>query len=147
MLYDPVKKVIGLVHAGWKGTVQQISRRAITAMQEYYGSQPQDILAGIGPSIGPDHYQVGMEVIRGVHETFGEQATKLLLPDDNPIQETDHRLKFDLWSANRLLLEQAGVRSIEVCNICTACHVDDWYSHRAEAGKTGRFGVVIALSH
>ncbi len=54
-------------------------------------------------------------------------------------------MKFDLWAANRLLLEQAGVRHIEVAGLCTACHTEDWYSHRAEKGRTGRFGAIIAL--
>jgi copper oxidase (laccase) domain-containing protein len=53
--------------------------------------------------------------------------------------------KFDLWAANCLLLEQAGVRHVEVAGLCTACHTEDWYSHRAEKGRTGRFGAMIAL--
>jgi len=51
-----------------------------------------------------------------------------------------------LWTANRLVLENAGVGQIEIANICTACHPEDWYSHRAEKGKTGRFGVLIGLT-
>ena len=53
---------------------------------------------------------------------------------------------FDLWAANRLVLQDAGVRQVEVAGICTACHLEDWYSHRAEAGKTGRFGAIFCLN-
>jgi copper oxidase (laccase) domain-containing protein len=55
------------------------------------------------------------------------------------------RITFDLWEANRLLLEQAGVVQIETAGVCTACHIRDWYSHRAEKGRTGRFGAIMAL--
>jgi polyphenol oxidase len=54
-------------------------------------------------------------------------------------------VQFDLWAANRLILEEAGLRRIEGSGLCTACHLEDWYSHRAECGKTGRFGVLMGL--
>lgn len=142
-LYDPFRQVVGLVHAGWQGTVKRVITRTIKTMQEHYGSQPKDILAGIGPSIGPDHYEVGEDVSEQVRDTFGKQASLLLQSCKGG--ERDSRVKFDLWSANRLLLERAGVEQIEVSGICTACHLEDWYSHRAENGKTGRFGAVIGL--
>jgi copper oxidase (laccase) domain-containing protein len=107
-------------------------------MGEHYGSRPGDIYAAIGPSIGVDHYEVGEEVIRRVYQKFGEDAESLL-----PFY--GEKRHFDLWAANRLLLERAGVTEIETANICTACHLDDWYSHRAEQGKTGRFAALIAL--
>ncbi len=138
MLYDPLRKVIGLVHAGWMGTVRGVLRAALEAMQARFGTQPADLQAAIGPSIGPDHYVVGPEVVTQVWQAFGEDAAGLLATIDGVIH-------FDLWVANRLLLEQAGVKHIEVAGLCTACHVDNWYSHRAERGRTGRFGALIAL--
>ncbi len=138
LLYDPVRGVAGIVHAGWLGTVRGAARAAIQAMQSAFGSRPADVLAAIGPSIGPDHYEVRADVIHAVQTAFGSDASGLLLAWDG-------RTHFDLWAANRLLLEKAGVRHIEVAGLCTACHVDDWYSHRAEKGHTGRFGAVIAL--
>ncbi len=138
LLADPVRRVVGLVHAGWRGTVVGAVRAAVERMVTCYGSNPADILAAIGPSIGPDHYEVGEDVAEQVRVAFGT-AADALLPAPNG------RIHFDLWTANRLLLEQAGVRHIEVAGICTACHLEDWYSHRAEKGKTGRFGAVIAL--
>ena len=56
------------------------------------------------------------------------------------------KVKFDLWSANKWLLSEMGVKNIEVARICTACNVDDWFSHRGESGKTGRFGALIGLA-
>ncbi len=138
LLADPVRRVVGLVHAGWRGTVVGAVRAAVEHLVSCYGSRPADLLAVVGPSIGPDHYQVGEEVAQQVRAAFGAAASALL-----PVFEG--RIHFDLWAANRLWLEQAGVRHIEVAGLCTACHLDDWYSHRAEKGKTGRFGAVIGL--
>ena len=143
LLYDPLRKAAGLVHAGWMGTVRGTVSAALKAMQAEYGSQPADILAGIGPSIGPHHYEVGAEVAAQVEQAFGQDAGGLLHISDSG--NGNSKVKFDLWNANRLLLEHAGVRQVEVAGICTACHLEDWFSHRAEKGKTGRFGALIAL--
>ncbi len=139
LLHDPRKNVIGVAHAGWQGTVADVAGAAVNAMRARYGSNPADILACIGPSIGPDHYEIGEDVIVQVERTFGEDAL-LMLPRHGG------RVHFDLWKANHSLLERAGVRRIELAGICTACHTDDWFSHRAERGKTGRFGALIALA-
>lgn len=138
VLVDPVRHVIGLVHAGWRGTVERAAGVAVARMCEQYGSNTKDVLACVGPSICVEHYQVGEDVQSAARAAFGEKAGALFLEGDNG-------LHFDLWAANRLALEEAGVQQIEVCELCTACHTEDWYSHRAEHGKTGRFGVIIAL--
>ena len=139
MLYDKRKKVIGLVHAGWQGTVKQIAGQAVKTMQAVYGSQPGDIVAAIGPSIGPDHYEVGSNVLEQIMYSFGGDA-------DRMIRNRDGKTYFNLWEANKFTLEKCGVAEVEVSNICTACHPEDWYSHREQKGATGRFGVIIALS-
>jgi YfiH family protein len=144
LLCDPVRKVIGLAHSGWAGTVKRVSASAVQAMHDRYGTQPGDILAAIGPSIGPDHYEVGENVIEQVETAFGQDG-QALLPGRRIRDDGSPAAYFDLWSANRLVLEEAGVRKIELASICTACHTEDWYSHRAEAGKTGRFGALISL--
>lgn len=138
LLHDPKKRVVGIAHAGWVGTVRGTSKAAIRAMSEHYGSRPEDIQAAIGPSIGADHYEVGLDAIAKVEESFGPAAAQL-------VEVRDGKTYLDLWKANRLQLEGAGVQHIEVAGLCTACHLDDWYSHRAEKGKTGRFGALIAL--
>ena len=143
-LYDPVRRVVGLVHAGWKGTLQRVAADAVRVMQAHYHSRPQDIRAGIGPSIGPHHYPVGPEVVRQAQDAFGLDAGELLRVSNGG--KGDSGVQFDLWSANRLVLESVGVGQVEVPEICTACHMEDWYSHRGESGRTGRFGALIALS-
>lgn len=138
LLHDPKKKVVGIAHAGWLGTVRAASSAAVRAMMQRFGSRPEDIHAAIGPSIGPDHYEVGPDVIAQVEQSFGADAGGLL-------EARGGKAHLDLWTANRLQLEQSGVTKVEMAGICTACHLDDWYSHRAEKGKTGRFGALIAL--
>ena len=138
ILYDPRKAVVGIAHAGWLGTVRGTSRAAVQTMIQTYGSDPADILAGIGPSIGPDHYDVGPEVVAQIQQTFGGEDVRL-------IDSRAGRTYLDLWAANKIQLARAGVEHVEVAGLCTACHLDDWYSHRAEKGKTGRFGALIAL--
>jgi len=139
LLFDPKARAVGLVHAGWLGTVRKAVEAAVKAMNEKYGSRPQDIRAGVGPSIGSDHYPVGPEVIEQVRQAFGAAA-------DRHLHRQNGTTYFDLWSANQTLLEGVGVRSIEISGICTACHLEDWYSHRGERGQTGRFGALVALA-
>lgn len=143
LLYDPNQRVIGIVHAGWKGTVKRAVSVVVNIMKNRYSSNPVDILAGIGPSICKNHYEVGSDVIQYVKYIFGNDTPKILSKING--KTNNPKAKFDLWTANRLLLEQAGVTKIEVANLCTFCHLEDWYSHRGEQGKTGRFGVLISL--
>jgi purine-nucleoside/S-methyl-5'-thioadenosine phosphorylase / adenosine deaminase len=138
-LYDPARQAIGLVHAGWLGTARRIVAQTVRAMRDAFGSRPADLLAGLGPSIGPDHYVIGDDVVQAVRQELGPQSDEVLT-----VRASQACL--DLWLANRRLLESEGVGSIEVAGLCTACHLDDWYSHRAEGGKTGRFGALMALS-
>ena len=138
LFHDPRKGVVGVAHAGWQGTVKKIVRETIQAMRASYGSNPADVLAAIGPSIGPDHYEIGADVIERVRSAFNGDADALLEPRNGHVH-------LDLWAANRLTLEQAGVGQVQVAGLCTACSPDDWYSHRAQKGRTGRFGALIAL--
>ncbi len=137
-LHDPRMGVVGLAHAGWLGTVRGASAAAVRAMSARYGSKPADILAAIGPSIGVDHYEIGSDVRAQVEQTFGTDAERL-------VEVRGGKTYLDLWAANRLQLENAGVEQIEIAGLCTACHLDDWFSYRAEKGRTGRFGALIAL--
>jgi copper oxidase (laccase) domain-containing protein len=107
-------------------------------MAEAFGSKPGELIAGIGPSIGPCCYEVGDEVAAAVRASFA-RAEKLLPRNGN------QRRHFDLWSANRRWLEEAGVRQIEVAEVCTACHVDEFFSYRGGKGRTGHFGALMAL--
>lgn len=139
MLYDPVRRAVGLAHAGWRGTVLGTATSTVEAMCTAFGTRVQDIQAGIGPCIGPERYQVGEDVVQAMHDAFGH--TDGLIRRDG-----DGSAYLDLWATNRLALERAGVEQIEIAGLCTATRTDEFFSHRAEGGLTGRFGVVVALS-
>jgi len=139
LLYDAAHHTIGIAHAGWRGTVSGAAVNTLRTMQAAFGTRPQDVQAGIGPSIGPDRYQVGEEVVTAVQAAFG--GTDGLIK-----RAADGSAYLNLWAANRRALEREGVSQIEVAGICTATRTDEFYSHRAEAGRTGRFGVVVALA-
>ena|SRR5690554_5983307 len=140
VFYDPARRVIGLAHAGWRGTVAGVGPATVRAMVRHFGSRPGDIIAGIGPAIGPCCYEVGEEVIVQVRESFpGED--RLIIPPLN-----GHRgPHFDLWAANEIALRDAGVGYVETARLCTSCLSYEFFSHRAEAGRTGRFAALIAL--
>ena len=138
LLHDPRRPAVGIVHAGWKGTLAKIAAATVRVMTERYGSRPEDICAGIGPSIGPCHYEVGPEVVAGARAAFGEAADGLLA-------RTNGSYHLDLWAANAHALREAGVEHVEQSELCTACRADEFFSHRAEKGKTGRFGAMIGL--
>lgn len=137
-LYDPRRRAIGLGHAGWRGTVVDLPGAMVRSMAEQFGSDPADLVAAVGPCIGPCCYEVGDEVIDSVRTAFAA-------PDELLRQNGGPRPHFDLPEANRRNLSAAGVKSIELSNYCTACHTDLFFSHRAEKGRTGRFGTVFAL--
>lgn len=151
LLYVPSRSAIGLAHAGWRGTVAKVVTKTAQAIIERYGCRPDDMLAAIGPSIGPCCYEVGEEVVALARDAF---------PDAGVLTERNGRHYFDLWLANAWQLRQLGVHAIEVAGVCTACHSDTFYSHRKSGhrksghqtkgpgghgpkGSTGRFAVVI----
>lgn len=136
---DPVKRAVALAHAGWRGTIQRVAAKAVEEMAVHYGSLPKDLLIGIGPAICVDHYEVGPEVVAEVQNAFGGIAESLLPHHNGSVH-------FDLVAANRLVLEEAGVKTIEVSNECTFTNQQDWFSHRGSGGKTGRFGALLALN-
>ncbi len=138
LFHDPVKKVIGIAHAGWLGTLRGVVGSAARGMQSHYGCDPKNIVAGIGPSIGVDHYEVGADVVSQFHEKYPQHAAEI-------VQTKNGNPHLDLWTANALQLKSVGVNQVQVSGVCTACHLDDWFSHRAEKGKTGRFGALMSL--
>ena len=138
LFHDPQKKVIGIAHAGWMGTLRGVVGVAVQGMQSHYGCKPENIIAGIGPSIGIDHYEVGAEVVSQFREKYNHDADRVL-------QARNGSTYLDLWEANAVQLKNAGVEQVQVSGVCTACHLDDWFSHRAEKGRTGRFGALMSL--
>ncbi|HRQ12792.1 MAG TPA: peptidoglycan editing factor PgeF [Promineifilum sp.] len=144
-LYDPRRHAIGLGHAGWRGTMVDLPGAMVRAMTAQFGSDPADLVAAVGPCIGPCCYEVGEEVIAAVEATFTEPDTLFRpLTGDDRLTAAGHRF-FDMPQANQRNLTNAGVRNIETSGLCTACRTDLFFSHRAEKGRTGRFGTVFAL--
>lgn len=137
--HDPAKGIIGIAHAGWRGTVMGAASSVARTMMQAYGCKAADIQAGIGPSIGPERYQVGEEVVAAVYDYYG--TTDGLIQRDR----TDNTAYLNLWEANRRDLLKVGVEQVEIAGICTATHTDEFFSHRAEKGRTGRFGAVLML--
>lgn len=138
LFHDPVKGAVGIVHAGWQGTLLKIGEKAVKEACAYYGSQASDWRVGIAPSICGQCYEVGEEVKTKFLKAFGE-------PAEDFFALRAGGLYLDLWKANEYTLRQAGVEHIEQSRLCTAEHLDEWYSYRKEKGVTGRFAVVIAL--
>lgn len=139
LFHDPVQGVIGIAHAGWRGTVQGMAASMVRAIQQVYGSRPADMQVVIGPSISPECFQVGEEVVKAVYAYFG---TLEGLMTRDPADGTAY---VNLWEANRLDLQRAGVEQVEIAGICTVQRTDEFFSHRGEKGRTGRFGAVISL--
>jgi len=138
ILYDPEHEAAGLAHAGWRGTAAGVIPASVRAMTAAFGTRPGALQAGIGPAIGPDHYEVGFEVV---------QAVRATLPDSVTIaQRKGERWYLDLPGAVAAQLDGLGVGRVVTSGICTACRTDEWYSHRAEGGKTGRFGVMVWIA-
>jgi len=136
MFYDPCRAAIGLAHAGWRGLVAGILSATLCAMQRAFGSQPQDVIAAVGPSIGPQRFEVGADVAAQIQHTVNEPVVRV---------EAGRRYA-DLWRTARMQLAALGLGHVEVAGICTASNTSEWFSHRAEHGQTGRFGAVIALA-
>jgi YfiH family protein len=137
VLYDPVAHVLACVHAGWRGTAQLVAEAAVTAMTAH-GARPADILAGLGPCIEADRYQVGDEVAEAVRDAFGPAADLVVRPDGTG------RWLFDLWAANRHTLLEAGLRPEHITVAPAGTGDDRWFSDRAER-PCGRFAAIAAL--
>ena len=146
LLYDPVKRVVAAVHAGWKGTVLHISRKAVGVMARQFGCEPGDLRVVIGPGIGPDSFQVGEEVA-GHFKDAGfpvEKVWSFRGPEDGTPMSGGHHI--DLFEANRWLLEEAGVpaRNIRVAGIDTYTDAS-FFSARREGVQCGRIINAIRL--
>lgn len=144
LLYAPDKKVVAAIHAGWRGTVQQLVVKTVRFMTDQYQASPASMLAGIGPAIGRDAFEVGDEVPNAFREA-GIDLSQLL--SRNPETGKAH---IDLWEANRLQLLAAGVptNQIEVSGICTYTHHTDFFSARRLGINSGRIlsGIFIQPS-
>ncbi|MDO5410489.1 MAG: peptidoglycan editing factor PgeF [Lachnospiraceae bacterium] len=140
---DPVKRVIGLSHSGWRGTVNRMGGVTVRRMQEVYGCDPADILACVGPSICRDCYEVGPEVADEFSSVFGQDEILQIL-----WKNSAGRYQLDLWKTNELILKEAGIRPehLAVTNVCTCCNPQLLFSHRYTKGKRGNLCAFLSLT-
>jgi YfiH family protein len=161
LLVDPKKRAIAAIHAGWRGTQARITQKAVGRMQFQFDSKPSDLIAAIGPSIGPCCYEVAADFVTkftaqfaDAHEYFDEPRTG---DEPNPLQWLNMKppghqpppknVRLDLRKANRAQLLAAGLhaQSIFVSDLCTACRTDLLFSHRREGPLSGRLMSVIGI--
>lgn len=143
LLVDPSRPAIAAVHAGWRGTVADAGGAAVAAMVDAFGSRPDQLLAFLGPAIGPCCNEVGDEVIDAWYTQTGG------MPDAvSAVQRPGPKAHFDVPRANVLLLMRSGVRPehIETSSICTVCEKDSWFSHRGHGAGAGREGALISIA-
>lgn len=138
---DPKKKVVGLAHAGWRGTVGCIGEKMIEKMQKEYASSANDVICAIGPSIGRCCFEVGEDVMQNffsIKNIDMKEASQKL---------SDGKYAVDLQNTNRQILVNAGVneKNIHVANVCTCCNGDILFSHRQTRGKRGTMVAVIEI--
>lgn len=141
-LLDPVNRAIGLSHSGWRGTVGRIGQETVEAMGREYGTKPGDLIACIGPSICQDCFEVGGEVIQTFHEAFDSRYWTEL-----SYKKGSGKHQLNLWRANQIVLEEAGVRreNIHTTDICTHCNPDFLFSHRMVGNERGNLAAFLCL--
>ena len=163
LLVDAKKRAVAAIHAGWRGTLARILQKTVGEMRMHFGSNPADILAALGPSIGGCCYEVGAELVTrftsqlaDAEEYFDELRTG---EEPNPLQWLNmmppghqpppKNVRLDLQKANRSQLLAAGLRdaNIFVSNLCTACHTDLFFSYRKEGANSGRLLAAIGLKN
>jgi len=144
-IIDPVKKAIGLVHSGWKGTQGQIGKKAVEKMGLEYGTRASDCVCAIGPSICGDCYEIGEDVALEFSKAFTKEELdneKILIPYPNG------KYRLFLWNAIKLSLKKAGVmeENIIVTDICTKCNPDILFSHRVHGEKRGNLMAFLSIN-
>jgi polyphenol oxidase len=139
LLYDQRNGVVAAVHSGWRGTVARILGKTLERLSEQFGSQGMDVIAGIGPSVSQDSYEVGEEVIYNVRKNFADSDSLL-------IERPQNKAMLNLWQANKIQLLEFGVpeTQIEISDLCTVKNNKHFFS--ARKGDAGRFAAGIMLA-
>ena len=150
LFVDPMKRAVGLSHSGWKGTAGGMGRKTVEAMEKAFGSRPEDILVGIGPSICQDCYEVSEDVAEAFRNLLsGEEMKKVKTITEEQILKDKRNGKYqlDLWKANEIIFREAGIRreNIHITNICTMCNSDYLFSHRKVGEERGNLAAFLCL--
>ena len=141
LFYDPVRRCVAAVHAGWRGTAAGIATAAVERMEDVYGSDRGDILAAIGPGIGPDCFETHEDVPNAMTAALSTAVLQHIAIKENG------KFAVDLKGINAMRLEQAGLaRShIDLCGVCSCCHPELFWSHRKLGTNRGSMAAVIQL--
>jgi YfiH family protein len=139
---DPVRRVAGLSHSGWRGTVGNIAAETVRVMQESFGCDPHNIIAAIGPSICQDCYEVSEDVIEQFSAKYPHQ-----MHDELFYRKENGRYQLNLWNACRENLKRAGIvpSNIQTTDICTCCNPGVLFSHRASKGRRGTLAAFLGI--
>lgn len=138
LLYDPVARAIGAVHAGWRGTALAITARAVERMGKEFGSRPEDIRAAVGPCISRCCFETDGDVPEAMRAAFGREA-------EDCMEQCGEKYHVDLKALNALALRRAGVRQIDIASDCTACQPARFWSHRRVGARRGSLAAMIFL--
>lgn len=136
MFYDPVKKVVAIAHAGWKGTAVKIAAKTAKKMIDEFDSNPEDMIALIGPSIGKCCFEVKDDVKEKILASINETAHSQVCTNNN----------IDLKLVNKEQLLALGLKKIDLSEDCTSCKTELFFSYRKENGHTARHSAVIMLN-
>ena len=136
LFWDSETHAVGAAHAGWRGTASGIAARVVEAMGREYGSKPENIRAAIGPNIGYCHFETDEDVPQAIRAAFGPDAEEW-------ITSNGEKYFLDLKAINRLVLNRAGVETVEMSDACTVCQCDRFWSHRVTKGLRGSQGAII----
>ncbi len=137
LLFDTEKVVLGVVHAGWRGTVEKIAENALSVMKENFSSNSEDVFAAIGPSIGPCCFNVSEDTKKEFEKANLKECIKIF----------GNSTYIDLQNANKIILERCGVKpeNISILKMCTKCNKDIFFSHRGCGADTGRMALIGML--
>lgn len=139
-IVDTKKEAVALCHAGWRGTYSKITQKSIENMEKLYGTNPEDLVCVLGPSIGPCCYEVSKNLIEKFNTIITNRDEKFYI-----IKESKYYL--DLWKVNELILTSCGVKKENIVNlnICTSCNSDKFHSYRKHNQTTKRLGMILEV--
>ncbi len=141
IIADPALPAVGVIHAGWRGTVANVAGATVKAMCDDLGAETDRLVVLFGPAIRSCCYEIGDEVVSAWREISGADA-------DTALDQGTRRYHLDLVRANTVLLQRSGVSidRIDDQAHCTSCNSDRWFSHRAQGPGTGRFGAIAGIA-
>ncbi len=147
LLFDPVKKVISNLHSGWRGTIKQIARKGVRKLVKEYGSNPKNILCGIGPGIKQCHFETDEQVKNIFKQEFGYMDKIEQIIKKGRKINGKQKYNIDTEAINKNILQEEGIphENIITSGICTVCNNDLMYSYRANKNQEGRNCSVMCL--